>query len=286
VTRLDLNYSGGAQQPDLKQLQPVKDNNDPLHILLGNPGLHPAFNHVLNIKYNRLKSSVLNITLDANITSGDISTRTITDTLGRQVSQPMNVNGKRDMELFISEAKSIWGLDAGVLGRIHYNSNTTFVNSDLSRNQSYSGGAGINFAKYVADKYSADVSNYISYFDSRSSINSTTPIHYWTQTYAGNLTIFLLRNFEINTNLNYNWQQKSSAFARNISVTLWNASIGRNLMSNRLVMKVQANNILNQNSGVSRSNIGNTNTQTSTNILGRYWMFLVTWRFDHKYRHK
>jgi len=284
VTRAEMSYSGAAQQPGPDQLQPVRNNNDPLHITLGNPNLHSAFSHTLHIKYARIKTTIFNLSLDAHITNGDISTRTITDSLGRQISQPLNVNGGRDLELFFSESKKIWGLDAGVLGRVHYSSNANYVNSDLSRNDVFLSGFGFNLGKYVNEKYSFNFSSYITHFNSRSSVNITAPINYWSQAYAAGIAIFLLPGFEINTNLNYTWQQKSSAFAKDTRVALWNASIGRNLLANRLVLKLQANNLLNQNSAISRSNAGNTNTETSTNILGRYWMLLLTWRFDHKYR--
>ena len=284
VSRAEFTYSSSAQQPTLDQLQPARNNNDPLHITLGNPDLHSALNHSLHIKYARVKNAIFNLSLDAQITSGDISTRTVTDSLGRQISQPLNVNGRRDLELFFSESKKIWELNAGVLGRVHYSSNASFVNSDLSRNEVYSGGFGFNVGKYITEKYSFNMSSYFSYFDSRSSVNISTPVSYWTQAYSANLAIFLLTGFEINSNLNYTWQQMSSAFAKDTRVTLWNASIGRNFLANRLVLKLQANNLLNQNSGISRSNLGNTNTETSTNILGRYWMLFLTWRFDHKYR--
>jgi hypothetical protein len=44
--------------------------------------------------------------------------------------------------------------------------------------------------------------------------------------------------------------------------------------------------LLDQNSGISRTNTGNMTTESSTNILGRYFMFSLAYRFDHKYKHK
>jgi hypothetical protein len=96
----------------------------------------------------------------------------------------------------------------------------------------------------------------------------------------------LLRGFEINTNATYTWQEKTSAFAASTSVLLWNSSLSRNFLHNRLAVKAQFNNMLNQNAGISRSNSGNVNTQSSTNILGRYWMLTAIYHFDKKFKQK
>jgi outer membrane receptor protein involved in Fe transport len=286
ITQFRFNYEGSTQQPSITQLQPIKNNNDPLHITLGNQNLRPSYTQNLRLQFIRSKTWLLNLTFTLGLMSNNISTKTIIDSLGRQVSQLVNVDGSQDLGLNFSANKKLWGLDVGINSNVKYSRNVNYINTDLARNDSYTSITGFDVGKYVPEKYSIQLAAQFTYFDSRSSVNSTAAVHYWMQNHSGNLTLFFIRGFEINTNAVYTWQQKSTAFAKNTSVVLWNFSIVRNFLSDRLALRFQANNVLNQNSGISRYNLGNVNTETSTNILGRCWLLSLTYRFDHKYRNK
>jgi hypothetical protein len=286
TTRFGVKYDGSTQPPGFTQLQPVRNNSDPLHIMLGNPSLRPGFIQNMGLQFSSTRTWLLNLSLNLGLTSNSISTKTTTDSLGRQVSQPVNVDGGRNLRMNFSVNKKLLGIDVGLNSRIGYSRNVNYINTDLARNDSYTGSGGFKLGKYVPEKYSIQLEGQFTYFNSRSSVNIAAPVHYWAQSHTGNLTLFFIRGFDINTNAIYTWQQKSSAFAKNNSVMLWNASVLRNFLSNRLVLKLQANNLLNQNAGISRTNTGNINTETSTNILGRYWLLSLAYRFDHKYKVK
>jgi hypothetical protein len=238
----------------------------------------------MGIRFTRVKNWLFSMELKLGLVSNSISTRTLIDSLGRQVSQPLNVDGGRNLGLIFSLNKKIWSLDMGMDGNLVYTRNVNFVNADLSQNETYTSGGGFTLAKNVAEKYSFQLGTHASYFTSQSSINTAAPIHYWTENQTASLNVFLLQGFELNTIANYSWQQKNNAFGKDISVFMWSASAGKNFLANRLALKFQLNNILNQNSGISRSNSGNTNTETSTNILGRYWQVSLAWRFEKKFR--
>jgi len=119
----------------------------------------------------------------------------------------------------------------------------------------------------------------VGYFYARSSINVGAPTRYWTQSHNGTLSIFPFQGFEINTTVNYTWQQKTSVFGQDISILLWNAYASQNFFNNQLTVRAAFSNILNQNSGISRSNSGNTLSETSTNVLGRNWLVSAVWHF-------
>src|SRR5699024_10422624 len=46
-----FNYFGNSQQPTMSQLQPVRNNEDPLNEAIGNPDLKQAFHHDFRINY-------------------------------------------------------------------------------------------------------------------------------------------------------------------------------------------------------------------------------------------
>ncbi len=286
TTHINLDYAGSAQQPNVTQLQPVKNNNDPLHIMLGNPNLHPGFNQTLRFALTSTRTWMYKISLNLGISSNSISTKSTIDSLGRQVSQPVNVDGGRNLGLNFSLNKKIGGIDAGVAGSFAYSRSVNYINADLNNSDNYTSGGGVKLGKDVSDKDAIQLETRFTYFDSRSSVNTNAPIHYWTQSQTGSLLLFFIPGFEVGTNTSYSWQEKTSAFAKSTSVLLWNASLGHNFMAGRLGLRLTANNLLNQNAGISRSNSGYVNTETSTNILGRYWLLSLAYRFDHKYKRK
>src|SRR6185312_5124133 len=286
ATNLNFIYTASSQDPSAAQLQPIKNNNDPLHLFVGNPNLKPGFKQSMQFNFHRFKTWIINLGLNLNMSSNDISTKTVTDSLGRQVSQPVNVNGGRAEEMNFSIGRKLLGIDVNIFANECYSRTVTYVNAEVSRNDAYAGRGGINLNKYIIDKLALQLNTSFTYFDQNSSINRSAPIRYWSQNHQGSLTLFFIPGFEINMNAVYTWQQKTAAFSANTSVLLWNGYVARNFMHDKLVVKFQFNNILDANAGVTRTNAANVNTETSTNILGRYWMLSATWHFDKKFRRK
>ncbi len=284
ATNLNFNYSASTQQPSVAQLTPATNNSDPLHITMGNPNLKPGFIQSLRLDFLRFKTWLINLSLTTSLTSNSISTKTITDSLGRQTSQPANVDGGKTAGLNLFVSRKVLGFDAGLHDMGTYTRTVNYVNADLNVNDAYTSSGGFNLNRFVADKYSFQLTTNFTYFDQVSSINTAAPVQYWTQSHQGLLTIYLIPHFEIGTSAVHTWQEKTSAFASSTSTLLWNGYVARNFLHNKLVAKFQFNNILDANAGISRENMANVNTQNSTNILGRYWMLSAIYHFDKHFR--
>jgi Outer membrane protein beta-barrel family len=281
-----FSYNASTQQPDISQLVPVTNNDDPLHIILGNPGLKPGFNQEFNLAFRRFKTWIINFDINVVLTNNSISTRTTTDSIGQQISQPVNVNGGGAAAGNLAINRKVLGFDMGLHATGTFSRTLSYINTDLSRNVAYNVGGGFSLNKYVVDKYSLQLNTNFSHFNQLSSINTELPAHYWTQNHFGSVTIYISKGVEVNTNVAYTWQEKTNTFSTNTSVVFLNGFVSRNLDHNKLVVKIQLNNILNQSAGFTRTNINNINTQNSTNILGRYWMLSAIYHFDRKSRHK
>lgn len=286
ATFLHLDYSGSTTQPSIAQLTPTTNNNDPLHLTLGNPELKLGFNQNIRLDFHQFKTWLVDLNVTGGVSNNSISTRTITDSLGRQISQPVNVDGGKRGGVNFSLGRTLLGFNASVQLSGTYARTVNFINADLNRNDAYTGGSGFNLSKYVPDKFLIQLNTNFAYFDQVSSINTGAPMRYWTQSHAGAITLYFIKDFEINTNAVYTWQEKTSAFAANTSVLLWNAYLSRDVLHGKFVVKFQVNNMLNANAGITRTNTGNINTQSSTNILGRFWMVSAIYHFDKKFRKK
>jgi hypothetical protein len=275
-----LYYYALALMPSNTQLQPIINNSDPLHIVIGNPGLHPGTSQNFRLDFRRLKALITTISLNFSITSNSISTKTITDSLGRQITQSVNVNGAQTAGLNVSLNKIVAQFNAGFHALLNYARVVNYVNADLNHSDNYLAGAGITLNRYVANAYAVRLNTQFTYVDSRTSVNPGAIVQYWSQNHSGSLGILFIRRFEINTNAVYTWQQSINHFSGNTSVLLWNASAVRNLLDGKLRLQFQINNLMDKNIGVGRTNIENITTETSTNIMGRYFMLSLTYRFN------
>lgn len=283
---IKVHYSGSTQQPSISQLQPVKNNNDPLHINLGNPNLQPGFHHDFDFDMHFLRGVAINLNGNFGFATSGISTKTYTDSIGRQVSQPVNVDGARNASLYLFMNKRINSidLDLGINTGLSYNRTVNYVNQYISQNDNYTSTGGLTLSKFVADKYNFQLNSTFSYVFSSSSINATASTHYWTQNHNATVAIFLFPMFEISTSAFYNWRQKIDNFDKKNSVILWNASLGRNFFKNQLTIRWQINDILSQAASISRNVSANQTTENTSNTIGRYWMVIATWHFVKRNR--
>ncbi|HTR29175.1 MAG TPA: TonB-dependent receptor [Puia sp.] len=278
---ISLNYSANTEQPSINQLQPVQNNNNPLYITLGNPNLRSGFSQNFGFGFDAVKPIYFNMGLNFGYMSNAISTKVTTDRLGRQISQAVNVSGSRNVGVYFGFNHKFMpvGIEIGMNFNGNAGRSVNYVGDILSNNDIYNAGGGMSIGKYVADRFNIRLGANANYSATRSSINTSQAIHFWTQNENFELSWFILPGLELNTNGYYNWQQKTSAFVGNTSTFFWNAFVSKNFLQNRLVVKWWINDILGQNAGIGRSISGNTTSQTSSNVVGRYWMISASYRF-------
>lgn len=54
-TSFSIKYKGRTRQPVIGQLQPLRNNTDPLNAAIGNPNLKQEFDHNISLSYNNYK---------------------------------------------------------------------------------------------------------------------------------------------------------------------------------------------------------------------------------------
>jgi len=284
--RLGFLYTVNAVQPSISQLQPTKNNNDPIHLTIGNPNLKPAFNQDFNLNFNWFTAWIVNADLSLNLVDNAISTKTTTDSLGRQISQPVNIAGNKTFSISGNISHKLFGFDVGFRSRLTLSQLNNYLNADFSRNNLCIEDGIFSISRSQPDKYAVQLNSRFSHFSQTSSINSSASVRYWTQEHSLALTTYLLRNYEINATGSYLWQQKTSSFNNSASTLLMNCSVTRTYFKNKLSLRAQWNNIFNQNADFGRSINYNSTTQYKPNILGRYWLLSVIYHFDKKFARK
>ncbi len=283
-SRVSVTYNGSTLQPSLQQIQPVRTNDDPLNIVIGNASLQPSFRNSINLNYNKFQAlSGRSIWLGINYTNTNnaFATKDFVDSLGRRVSQSINVDGNHNLSGYLSYGFKLFGANVGLNSNINSSRYVNVVNRKenitYSNVYSFGGYAGKTVEKIYANSISANA----TYTTSTSSIQKNVLTHYWTYNIRPDLDFFLPGKFQLHNDCDFIFREKTSVFDNNNNVILWNAWFGKKLLKgDAMLIKLSANDILNNNIGFNRTVNTNYITQNTYSTIQRYYLLSVVWNFN------
>jgi len=282
---IEVRYNGSMNQPSLNQIQPIRTNDDPLNIIVGNPGLKPEFRHRINFFYRDYKLlSERGIWMNAsyNFTQNALSNSSNIDTSGKRTSQTVNVDGNHSLNGYLSYDRKLkkLGMYTGLFANFNLNANSSIINNLKNTTNSNSYTFGFSLYKSKDKKYDASIRPSATYTDSRSSINTQTSTKYWTYTIHPDLNIYLPLKFYVHADADVNLRPKTAVFTNNLNNTLLNASLGKKFLKNdALVISLSGNDLLNQNIGFNRNTYSNFISQNTFSTIKRYFMLTAVWNF-------
>lgn len=290
-TNLSFNYRGTTRQPSIDQLQPIRNNEDPLYEFVGNPDLKVGFNHNISMFFNQYK--VLSgrgiwINMNYNITNNDITNLTTIDTVrGKQIYSPINVDGNKSWNFWSNwnrwkgQKKLYYGIQLNGNGGMRNNfiqqknvivkNKTTYTTFNFSFNVGYQ----------EEEKKSFDIRPQIGYNISKSSIQSSIENNYFT--YGGRVEGFVMLpgKLELSSNLNVDLRQRLPEFPSNINLTIWNASLAKKIFKKKTGKIIfEANDILDQNKGINRIINSNFIQEDRFQRISRYFLLRFEWTFN------
>lgn len=284
TTSLSLRYNGRTRQPTISQIQPLRNNNDPLNIAVGNPDLKQEFTHNFNFSYNNYKvlsSRSIYLQMTLAVVQNAISQRQDVDISGRRSYQYVNVDGNYNSWMYGSYGMRLpfkVYARGGLSG--NYSSNNNFVNGLANVNRQ------LGMGSFLSLSYNKDTTLDIryqfnpSYQRNTSSIREDVKTQYWTFQQSLDASVNLPFNLEVGTSVDWNIRQRLDPQDRNNNVFRWNAYISRPFLKDRsLVARLYANDILDQNVGYSRYNSADYVSESSYNTIRRYFMLSLTWNF-------
>ena len=283
-SNLSLVYSSSSQQPDIQQMQPVRDNSDPNSISLGNPNLKPTFSNNVNLNYYFYKGiSDVNFYGGGNAsnTNNQISYTTTFDSLGKATTQPVNINGNYNGNIYLGGGFPLFKRFL----KMYYNfnashsNNVSLVNGQKNISQNTSVGPGISFEKTM-DKFYMSLGVDYSYEIPKSDISLNSNQPFYTYNANGNISIKLPKKFSVETDGRYtNNGNRTPGY--NLNFFILNATLSKIfLKSENLIASFSANDILNQNISNQRYINSNQIVDTKTQIIRRYFLLKVTLKFN------
>ncbi|WPU93830.1 outer membrane beta-barrel family protein [Mucilaginibacter sabulilitoris] len=282
-------YNGNTSQPSIDQIQPVRVNTDPLNITLGNPDLRPSFTNRISAYYNSYK-----VISGQSIWFGGSYSRTInpivnnvtTDSTGASTYQSSNLKGHQtsNMNFNGSFNQKIPNVDinAGIGASMNGSNYFNLTNNQLNETKSFTYGASLRFSKYKQKKYDFWTGAGPTYTINSSSLQKNINNNGRGFNAYGGFNLYLPAKFQIGSDANYQYNAATQSFNQDFRRTTLNASITKSFMKDEsLKLSISGNDLLNQNTGYSRTGSANILTQERYTTIKRYFMLSLVWDFNH-----
>ncbi len=284
-TNFGINYRGTTRQPTINQLQPLRDNSDPLNEYIGNPDLKVGFNHNFSLNYNQykvLKQVYSYMYFSYNIQENAITQYNTIDAQGKRSYRPVNVDGNRSWNMGGNihkqggEKKPHLGLNMQANGARYI----SFINGEKAITKSASFTLYPSIGHEKEKKYSFNFGPTIGHHSSKSSLASSVDNNYFTYGGRFDASVELPGKFEVKTNINADLRQKIRAFTSNTNLVIWNAEISKKLFKKDAgKISLIANDILDENKGFTRT-INNTFISDDRfQRVSRYFLLRFEWSF-------
>ncbi|MFN8276228.1 MAG: outer membrane beta-barrel protein [Chitinophagales bacterium] len=302
-SNLRINYRTNTNAPTMQQLQPVIDNSNPLLLSAGNPDLQQSYSHFIMTRYNftntrkgtnfflfamfnYVQHYVANTTLLA--TSDTVLQQAVVLRAGSQLSVPKNVEGYINANLFMNYGFAIPKIkcNLNLSGGVSYSRTPGVINGRLNYSNTITPTAGFNLGSNISEKIDFNITYRASYNIVRNTLATVGTSNYFTHSAGARFNWLFWKGFVFNTTIDNTLYTGLQNFNQNIFI--WNLALGYKFLKDKsLEVRGSVNDVLNQNSGISR-NITETYIEDSRNkVLQRYWLLTLTWtmRYFNKPAH-
>ena len=291
-TNLRLSYRGRTSQPSMTNLLDITDDSNPLNITKGNPGLKPSFSHGFNANYNSFKMEHQRGIFawgGVNMTQNSISNRTSYDeATGVRTTRPENINGN-------------WNANLGggfnmSLDKNNYFTVNNFTSLNYSHQLSYldpmqytqdksktntcnvSENLGFDFRK---DWFEMGINGSFTYNSSKNSVLTTGNMNTWDFSYGADMNLLFDNGLSISTDISESSRRGYASSSMNTNELLWNASVSKSfLKGNALTISFQWNDILKNQSNISRSISAYQRSDSEYNAIYSYGMVRLIYKLN------
>jgi hypothetical protein len=294
TSTLRIYFKTSTSPPSISQLQSVINNSNPLLLSTGNPDLNQSYNSSLNLRYGFArgpKGQSFFAFANVSNTMGYVASKTIIaseDTLidntvvlhrGSQFTLPVNINGYWTANsLFtygvaIEPMKCNFSLTAG----FNYSRTPGLINNALSLSSTYVPTAGIVLSSNVSEAVDFTISYNATYNVIKNTIQTSTNNNYFGHTAGAKFNWLFWKGFVFNTGLQ-NTYYNGGTDGFNQDIFIWNLALGYKFLKNKaLDIRASVNDVLNQNSGLSRTVSQTYIEDDRSQVLKRYVLLTVTW---------
>lgn len=292
TTSLRLNYRGSSSQPSMTSLLDITDDADPLNITKGNPGLKPSFNHNVWLDFNSYKPErQMGIFGFSNfsLTQNSIAQRVSYDkTKGSTTRQSENVNGNWSASLgggFNMSLDKEGYFTMNNMSHISYSNNVSLLDpNQYTQNKSTT--KNINLHDHLGFSYrnswlEIGIDGSISYSHAENNVLANQRLNNYSFDYGFDIEATAPWGTAISTDLSMNSRRGYSSAAMNTNELIWNAQVSHSFLKGRaLTVAFEWNDILKQQSNISRTIDAMMRSDSRTNDIFSYGMLRVIYKLN------
>ncbi|MCW3104417.1 MAG: hypothetical protein JWO09_2857 [Bacteroidetes bacterium] len=290
---LRIMYRTQTTQPAIDQLQNVLNNTNPTQLSIGNPSLQQNYDNTMFLRYsssNTEKATSFFAMIAGTYTNNYIANSTFTatkDTVrngialrrGTQITQPVNVNGYMNLRSFIT-----YGIPFSVIKcNLNFNANAAYVktpgivNDVMNYSNAQTFGGGLTLSSNISKQVDFTLSTNLTYNTVENTINRQLNTQYYNQNSRLKMNVIFLKNVVFSTDLTHQYYQGLSQ-GYNQNYLLWNAALGyKFLKDQKAEIRLSVNDILEQNTSITRNTTETYIEDVQTNLLQRYFMLTFTY---------
>jgi len=282
---ISVGYKGSTDQPDIEQLQPLRQVNSPLYQLIGNPNLRPSFNNNFNLNINtyQQKSEIYAYSyLGYNFVQNAVAASTTVDQSNKTVTTYVNLNGGKSLYAGGSIGKNFSKIHLNTNMGFNYNFNedVSILNKELNKNSRSSMSLRPRVSIYH-DKFSLEYNVSLNFSKSRSTIGTVNDGKNFRHDHEISGNINLPYHTEFNTSMSLSYQPANASFARPVNITIWNASLSKRMLkAEEMEIKVSISDILGQRVGYNRYVNGNSIGESTYSFIPRYVLVGVVYNLN------
>ena len=294
-----------SEAPELLNEAAIVDDTDPMNIRIGNPDLRYAIrtDAVLDGNLYSMNKRMHNrIDLSYGLTHNAIGIGQIYDrTTGRRTFIPANVNGnwdataKHTINYSFGDGKKH---NASMVTQFSYrnsvdlmgdNGQQTTDNGQLLINKSVVRSAALSFSPKLnlsLGKHTLGFSSDIAWNRYTSDRTTFQDINAWQYRIGTSAIVHLPWEFDLTTDLTLYGRTGYNDTSLNTADVVWNARLARALFKGKWVVMLDGFDILGQLSNVTRTINAQGRTETYTDVLPRYGLLHVIYKFQKRPKQK
>lgn len=289
MVNLNFDYNSSLNIPSVRQLQPVRDNSNPLYLYEGNPNLKPEKHHSVQLGFNFFDMSsflVIFNNSDFSITKDKIITAIKTDpkTLV-QLSSPLNINDglRLSNTTFLGRDFNSLNLRFGIMETVSWNKGYNILDRVITN--AYNLDNNISMSLGNAKKKKLDWEINAGHNVGKNNNGTTSSGSYNNINISAITTFYLPAQFYFTAKYNHSIFQNTSSITNDQNqpaqqVQLLEVSVNKRILKNRGEFKFSGFDLLNQNTSIRRSVSQNAIQQEQTNAIGRYFMLSFTYQLS------
>jgi hypothetical protein len=283
---IGVNYNYSIREPQINDLQPVQNVNNPAFRSEGNADLSPEKSHSVsaNLHYfNPANFASFGFWSDYNYFDSQIAynqTIEVIDKIGvRTTTKPVNVSGGKRF------SGNLWGgfpiiktkLNVNINGGVNIGNTPSFVNNVLNETQNIGYNTSLSLDITPDPKLILTIRGKLGINDISYSIRKEQNQRILNNALSSSIKWNFVQKYFLESNFDYTLY-RNDRFGFNRKIPIWNASVRRLFgKENKVELRLAAFDILNKRLAISQSGSQNYVIQSQAPTLARYFMLSATY---------